>query len=236
MGNSLNTEESWKNHHEELVHCTRCPRLVAWREEVGRQKRRAYQHETYWSKPVPGFGDKQARVLVVGLAPGAHGSNRTGRMFTGDASGEFLFPALYRSGFASQPQAKSRQDHLELSDLFITAVCRCAPPQNKPSAEEIKNCLPYLQTEMHLLSQIQGIVCLGKISFDQTLGMLLPEAAQRKSYSFKHLAFYPAGELPYWILASYHPSRQNTQTGRLTEEMFANVWTRVRLLLQQSPS
>jgi uracil-DNA glycosylase family 4 len=226
---------SWDSLNAALPGCTQCERLVAWRESVGQKKRRAFLGEEYWAKPVPGFGDPDARVLVIGLAPGAHGSNRTGRMFTGDASGDFLFPALYESGFANQPQAGFRGDDLALKDLFISAVCRCAPPDNKPTPQEIQNCLPYLRAEIDLLTHLQGVVCLGKISFDQTMRYLLPLAEQRKKYEFKHLARYTDEELPFWVLASYHPSRQNTQTSRLTKEMFAAVWNQVRFLLNETP-
>ena len=228
-----NEHPDWKHHHESVIQCRKCARLVAWREETAVKKRKAYQSETYWSKPVPAFGDENARVLVVGLAPGAHGSNRTGRMFTGDASGDFLYPALFRAGFANQPQATCVEDGLALKDLLISAICRCAPPDNKPSSQEIQTCLPYLLDEIHLLKNLQGIVCLGKLAFDQTLRLCLPDASLRKEYIFYHNAYYPAGKLPYWIVASYHPSRQNTQTGRLTEEMFNEVWQQVVLLLAQ---
>ena len=216
-----------------VENCRKCPRLVAWREEVSVKKRRAYRNEVYWGKGVPGFGDIKARVMVVGLAPGAHGSNRTGRMFTGDASGDFLYPALYEAGFANQPTAISRDDDLQLIDMFITAICRCAPPQNKPNPDEISNCLPYLHQEIFLLENLQGVVCLGKLSFDQMVRHYVKDQAARKNYQFAHMAFYPADELPFWLLASYHPSRQNTQTGRLTKEMFASVWERVHQQLEE---
>ena len=227
-------EKTFENLNASLLRCTQCDRLVAWREAVAVKKKRAFLEEIYWAKPVPGFGDPQARVLVIGLAPGAHGSNRTGRMFTGDASGDFLFPALYESGFANQAQAGSRGDDLTLKDMFISAVCRCAPPENKPTLLEIQNCLPYLRAEIDLLTNLQGIVCLGKISFDQTIRYLLPSPGLRKKYEFRHLAAYTDDELPFWVLASYHPSRQNTQTGKLTREMFAAVWTQTSVLLNQT--
>lgn len=214
----------WEEHNRRLIACRDCERLAAWREQVAREKRRAYRDADYWGKPVPGFGDPQARLLVVGLAPGAHGSNRTGRMFTGDASGEFLYAALHRAGFASQPASIDRDDGLTLKDIFITAVCRCAPPGNKPLPQEIANCRHYLLAEITLLQNIQGIVALGKIAFDQVLDIFLPEGLTKNTYPFSHGAFYslPAG-LP-WLLASYHPSRQNTQTGRLTKSMFDAIW------------
>jgi uracil-DNA glycosylase family 4 len=188
----------------------------------------------YWGKPVSGFGDPQARVLVVGLAPGAHGSNRTGRMFTGDSSGDFLYPALYKAGFASQPDASSLDDGLELVGLFISALCRCVPPANKPKAQEIANCLPYLEREMDLLTGVEVIVALGRMAFDQTLRLLRQQGNSIPKLKFSHgeLINLP-GELPY-LLASYHPSRQNTQTGRLTATMFADIWEKTRGLLDEN--
>jgi uracil-DNA glycosylase family 4 len=226
-------EKSWKQHDETVIHCRACPRLVEWREQVAREKRRAYMDCEYWGRPVPGFGDHSARVLVVGLAPGAHGSNRTGRMFTGDASGDFLFPALHAAGFASQPLAESRLDGLELKDLYISAVCRCAPPGNKPTREEIRNCLPYLQAEMDLLEDLQGFVALGSLAFKESLRLL--QARYTLDFEskplFGHNVIYRFGDDVPWLLGSYHPSRQNTQTGRLTAEMFAGVWEQVRVAL-----
>lgn len=225
------TERTLQQLEDEIIACRRCPRLVAWREEVARTKRRAYRDEEYWGKPVPGFGDPQARLLIVGLAPGAHGSNRTGRMFTGDASGDFLYPALHQTGFASQPQAEARGDGLYLHDLFITAVCRCAPPDNKPAREEMDNCLLYLQAEMDCLPQLEGIIALGKIGFDNVLRLYRQQEYDVPPLTFSHGAFYRLGEGLPWLLASYHPSRQNTQTGRLTEAMFAAIWRQARDLL-----
>jgi uracil-DNA glycosylase len=209
-------------HLEETVStCRLCPRLVAWREQVAREKRRAYRDQEYWGKPVPGFGDLAGRLLIIGLAPGAHGSNRTGRMFTGDASGDFLYPALFRAGFANQPNADHRDDSLRLHDVFITAVCRCAPPDNKPSREEISTCLPFIKQEMELLPKLQGIVALGSIAFAETLNLL---GIKQSDASFGHGAFYKWENSLPWVLASYHPSRQNTQTRRLTVEMFDHIW------------
>ncbi|NMB59840.1 MAG: uracil-DNA glycosylase, partial [Chloroflexi bacterium] len=173
--------------------------------------------------------DPLARLLIVGLAPGAHGSNRTGRMFTGDASGDFLYPALYRAGFASQPKASHRADSLTLHDCFISAIGRCAPPNNKPTRDEIANCLPYLKQEMNLLSNLQGIVTLGSVAFNETLTLL---GVKSTSYTFGHGLFYEPGSGLPWLLASYHPSRQNTQTGRLTTEMFDSIWKTVQEKLQ----
>lgn len=215
----------------ELVKCERCPRLLAWREEVGRVKRRAYLDEDYWARPVPGFGVANARVLVLGLAPGAHGSNRTGRMFTGDASGDFLFPALHRAGFASQALASGVADGMVLNDLYITSVCHCVPPDNKPLGEEVRNCAYWLEQELAALSQLQGIVLLGKIGLDGLLALEPFKEVKKSEIKFGHGAFYDLGEGLPWLLCSYHPSRQNTQTGRLTTEMFDSIWARVRLLL-----
>ena len=221
--------------NDRIIACRLCPRLVAWREQVARQKRRAYRDWVYWGKPVPGFGDPEARVLVVGLAPGAHGSNRTGRMFTGDASGVFLYAALYRAGFANQPVSRQRDDGLALKDIFITAVCRCVPPDNHPSPVEIDNCFPYLHEEMILLSRVQVIVALGHIAFDTILRKVVdrPEnlAFELKRMKFAHGASYQlGGDLPH-LIASYHPSQQNTQTGRLTPAMFDTIWSAARACL-----
>ena len=223
---------AWVGLETEIIACRKCPRLVAWREQVARTKRRAYRDWDYWGKPVPGFGDPDARVLVVGLAPGAHGANRTGRMFTGDGSGEFLYAALYRAGFANQPQATHREDGLTLRDMFITAVCRCVPPQNKPTAEELANCLPYLQRELDLLPHLRVIVALGRIAFDWTLRAYRQRGYDLPRLAFAHGAVYSLGSGLPWLIASYHPSRQNTQTGRLTPEMFDAIWQKARELAE----
>ena len=207
-----------------LIECRRCPRLVVWREEVARVKRRAFRDWDYWGRPVPGFGDLRARVLVVGLAPAAHGGNRTGRVFTGDSSGNFLYAALYRAGFANQPQSIQVGDGLTLRDVYIAASCRCAPPDNKPTREEIENCRPFLLTELRLLRSLQGIVALGAIGFEDVLAILRERGADLPRLKFGHNAFYRLGPGLPWLLASYHPSQQNTQTGRLTEDMFDQVW------------
>jgi uracil-DNA glycosylase family 4 len=213
---------------ETIMACRLCPRLVAWREETAQTKRRAYRDETYWGKPVPGFGDPHAAVLAVGLAPGAHGSNRTGRMFTGDASGDFLYPALHRAGFANQPNASHYGDGLALNDLFISAACRCAPPDNKPLPLEIETCRPFLQAEIELLQQLKGFVALGRIGFDWLLDWYKRQGVQTGGMVFGHGVFYaPSPSLP-WLLGSYHPSRQNTQTGKLTTAMFDQIWTTAR--------
>lgn len=223
---------AWLELEAQIIACRRCPRLVAWREQIAQERRRAYRDWEYWGRPVPGFGDIQARVLVVGLAPGAHGANRTGRMFTGDGSGDFLYAALHRAGFCNQPRARSRDDGLVVKDLFISAVCRCAPPANRPAPAEIQNCLPYLGQEFRLLKYLQGIVVLGQIAFDNTLRLLREMGYAIPRLEFAHGAFYNLGTQLPWILASYHPSRQNTQTGRLTEAMFDDIWARVGRLLE----
>jgi uracil-DNA glycosylase family 4 len=228
---------------KEVIACRKCPRLVAWREEVARTKRKAYMDWEYWGKPVPGFGDPRARVLVVGLAPGAHGSNRTGRNFTGDASGKFLYPALYRAGFANQPGSTSRDDGLTLTDMYITASGRCAPPGNKPTSEELDNCQPFLEREIELL-QPKVIVALGRVAFDRVLRIYsksehrplavhLNGTDHRLSPSaFSHGAVFQLKSGP-WLVCSYHPSQQNTSTGKLTVEMFDAIWTKVKELVEK---
>ena len=213
--------------HQEVIQCRKCARLVAWREEVARVKRRAYRDQEYWGKPVPGFGDPEVRILVGGLAPGAHGSNRTGRNFTGDASGGFLYPALYRAGFANQPTAVSRDDGLMLKDVYLAAAARCAPPENKPTLEEMNNCQPYLERELEILNP-QGIVCLGRIAFDRVLRIY---SVRNPAWKFGHSAQYQLDHGP-WILCSYHPSQQNTLTGRLTLKMFDEVWAKAKSLVE----
>jgi uracil-DNA glycosylase family 4 len=211
--------------NREVIACTLCPRLVAYRGQIAREKRRAYRDWEYWGKPVPGFGDPDARVLVMGLAPGAHGSNRTGRPFTGDASGSFMYPVLYEVGFASQPTATARNDGLTLKNLYITAAVRCAPPDNKPTLQELAACAPFLDREIAGLKNLRVVVALGKIGFDAYLNFLKRRGvlASKKGYLFKHGASYrmPDGKV---LLASYHPSNQNTQTGKLTRKMFLKIF------------
>ena len=213
--------------NEEITHCQKCARLVAWREEVARVKRRAYRDQEYWGKAVPGFGDSQARVLVVGLAPGAHGSNRTGRVFTGDASGGFLFPALHRAGIANQPEAVSKNDGLVLKDLYIVAVAHCAPPANKPFPDELDNCQPYLERTLEIL-QPQVIVCLGRIAFERLMRLY---SIRNAAWKFGHGALYRL-DSGTWVLCSYHPSQQNTLTGKLTAAMFDEIWTKAKSLVK----
>ena len=219
----------------EVITCTRCPRLVVYRERIAREKRRAYRDCDYWGKPVPGFGDPHARVLVLGLAPGAHGSNRTGRPFTGDASGNFMYPVLHETGFANRPTATDRNDGLILTDLFITAAARCAPPDNKPLPEELANCAPFLERELEGLKDLRVIVALGRIGFDAYLNYLKRRKliGGKGEYKFGHGAEYalPDGRI---LLASYHPSNQNTQTGKLTKGMFQKIFKRARELADES--
>jgi uracil-DNA glycosylase family 4 len=226
---------TWQTLNDELINCRACPRLAAWREQVAREKRRAYQDWDYWGRPVPGFGDPQARLLVVGLAPGAHGSNRTGRMFTGDSSGDTLYSALHRTGFASQPSARRHDDGLILTDAFITAVARCAPPGNHPTAQELANCQPFLARELALMPQVQVIVALGQIAFEGCLRLFRQAGHPLPRLKFGHGLHYPlqttALGLPH-LITCYHPSRQNTQTGRLTQEMIDQVFELARSLFR----
>src|SRR5580704_724394 len=220
--------------NDEVVRCTLCPRLVVYREQIAREKRRAYRDHDYWGKPVPGFGDPEARVLVLGLAPGAHGSNRTGRPFTGDASGNFMYPILHETGFALLPTATSRDDGQELTGLYITAAARCAPPDNKPLPVELANCAPYLERELEGLKRLKVVVALGKIGFDAYLNSLKRQGLvkSRAAFQFAHGAQYqlPDGKT---LLASYHPSNQNTQTGKLTRDMFLTIFKRAAQIADQ---
>jgi uracil-DNA glycosylase family 4 len=210
----------WSELEKKIVTCNLCSRLVQYRETIARVKRRSYREWDYWGKPVPGFGDHDAHVLIIGLAPGAHGSNRTGRMFTGDSSGNFLYNALYVAGYANQPESIMVGDQLTLEDVYISAVCRCAPPDNKPEKSEIKACLPYLQNEIALLKDLRVIVALGQLAFDTIVHLY----KKKNDWKFGHGQVYPLTSGPIWLVSSYHPSRQNTQTRRLTESMFSNIW------------
>lgn len=221
-----------------VVACRRCPELRAYCACVAREKRRAYRDQTYWGKPVPAFGDPKARAMLVGLAPGAHGSNRTGRPFTGDASGDFLYPALHRSGFASQPSATHRGDGVRLHDCIITAAMRCAPPKNKPTPGQLNNCLRHLLAEFDALPRLRVVVALGSVGFDAVLRMLRERGftlePQRPRFAHGAQAAARRGQRTIHLLASYHPSRQNTNTGKLTQPMFDEIFTRVKELLQTS--
>lgn len=220
--------------NREIVNCTLCPRLVAYREQVGREKRRAYRDHEYWARPVPGFGDPRARVLILGLAPGAHGSNRTGRPFTGDASGKFMYPILYKVGFASQPNAVSRDDGLRLLDCYITAAVRCAPPDNKPLPSELRNCSHYLDRELAILKNVRVVVALGKIGFDSYLAYLkrTGQVQRTSEYRFAHAAAYEMAN-GITLLASYHPSNQNTATGKLTAAMFEAIFRQAKRIAER---
>jgi uracil-DNA glycosylase len=214
-----------------LETCRACPRLAAYREEVGRRKRRAYAGESYWARPVPGFGDPRARLVLVGLAPGAHGSNRTGRMFTGDASGDFLYPALHRASLASRPWSESRGDGLRLRGVWITAAVRCVPPGNKPLGEERANCRRWLEHDVERLPRLRLVLALGQIAHDSYLDLLRARGLSvvKARYRFAHGARHePAGATP--MLDAYHPSFQNTNTGRLTPAMFDAVLSQAKAL------
>ena len=220
----------------EISACSLCPRLRDYTAAIARTKRRAYREWEYWGKPVPSFGDPCARVLILGLAPGAHGSNRTGRMFTGDRSGDILYRVLHRTGFASQPTSRSREDGLELHGAYITASCHCAPPGNKPAPAEIRNCRPYFERELKLLADIKVVVALGKIAFDNYLDVLKARGAiaSRAAFPFGHDRQYRTGEGHPVLVVSYHPSQQNTSTGKLTEKMLTDVFRRARKLAERS--
>jgi uracil-DNA glycosylase family 4 len=215
----------------ELVECRRCPRLVEWRERVSREKRAAFRSQEYWGRPVPAFGDPRARILVVGLAPAAHGANRTGRMFTGDRSGEWLYRALHRAGFANQAASTDRADGLRLHDVLVTAAVRCAPPANKPTPKERDACRPWLERELDAIGEPRVVVTLGSLAYTQTLRMLSDRghSVPRPRPRFGHGVLVDLGG-GLSVLASYHPSQQNTFTGTLTEDMFDAVWRRAREL------
>jgi len=219
--------------NRQIVGCTRCPRLVANREHIARTRKLQYRDWTYWGKPVPGFGDPNARLLLVGLAPGAHGSNRTGRMFTGDASGDWLYEALHRFGFASQPTSRSADDGLTLTDCYITAAARCAPPGNKPTRQEFDTCRPYLERELQLLPKVRVVLALGRIGHEAWLRAAgwwsRLAAGERPRFAHGKVVRTPDGTL---LVSSYHPSRQNTNTGKLTRRMWYGVFRRVRELLE----
>ena len=216
---------------EEIVACRRCPRLVAHREETARVKKREFKDDTYWGRPLPGFGDPAARLLVIGLAPAAHGGNRTGRVFTGDSSGTFLLRAMHKAGFANQPFSRSRDDGLVLTDAWINVAVRCAPPENKPLPSELANCASWLSAEVRLLPRVQAVVALGRIAWDAVLRLAVElgwTVPPRPRPTFGHLERAALG--PMSLIGSYHPSRQNTNTGKLTPEMFDRVFKLVRAL------
>lgn len=218
-----------------VIACERCERLRSYCQLVAAQKRRAWRDWEYWGRPVPSFGDPQARLLVIGLAPAAHGANRTGRMFTGDRSGDLLYRVLYRTGFASQPESRSREDGLELRDAYITAAVRCAPPANRPAREEIARCREYLERELDLLANVKVVVALGRLAFDVYLSVMRDRGLvrRRSAFPFAHDREHRiAPGLPA-LISSYHPSQQNTLTGRLTEAMFTAVFRRARRLIER---
>jgi uracil-DNA glycosylase family 4 len=211
---------------KQVIACTRCPRLVRYCRKVAKEKRRMYRDWEYWGKPIPSFGDPKAELLILGLAPAAHGANRTGRMFTGDRSGDFLYRHLYEAGFASQRAAVSRDDGLELRNCYITASLRCAPPKNKPLPAEARNCQPYLEAELRLLTRVRAVLVLGRIAFESYLRVLASQREgfpPRASFRFAHGASFSLPDGLPRLFCSYHPSQQNTQTGRLTPEMFQKV-------------
>ena len=218
---------------EEVLACRKCPRLVRYREKVAREKRRAFRDWAYWGKPVSGFGDSNAQLLILGLAPAAHGANRTGRMFTGDRSGDFLYAALHKAGFANQSASLHRDDGLQLENAYITATCRCAPPENKPLPAEIANCRGYFEREMEILRP-KAILALGRIAWDGYLEILKRRGviASRALYKFAHGAEAEVAKGAPRLFGVYHPSQQNTQTGRVTPAMYATVLLRVRSFLK----
>lgn len=225
-------KESIASLQDRIITCHLCPRLVEWRERVAGEKVRRFADQDYWGKPVPSFGDPRARLLVLGLAPAAHGGNRTGRIFTGDRSGDWLFRALHKAGFANQPTSVDRNDGLRLRDCYVTAAVRCAPPQNKPTPQENVNCRPYLLRELDLLSRVRVIVALGRFAFDAAIASIgLNEHTSRRP-EFKHaVELRLMGDVT--LIASFHPSQQNTFTGKLTEPMFDRVFTRARLIVEE---
>jgi uracil-DNA glycosylase family 4 len=232
----MNAKDDLEKLQKEIVNCTRCPRLVEWREQVAKEKVRRFAHEQYWGRPITGFGDPYARLLIIGLAPAAHGGNRTGRIFTGDRSGDWLIRTLHKCGFANQPVSVNRSDGLQLHDCYITAAIRCAPPANKPTGQEIQNCRPFLLRELELLlPRLRAVVALGQIAFRTALDALAEVADVRHNPrpKFAHGAEIPLTD-KITLLASYHPSQQNTFTGRLTEEMLDAVFLRALEIVQAS--
>jgi uracil-DNA glycosylase family 4 len=221
---------------KKIIQCRLCPRLVRWREQVAREKTKRFADWDYWGKPNPSFGDPNARLLLIGLAPAAHGGNRTGRMFTGDRSGDWLYRALHKAGFANQPQSISREDGMKLKDCYITASCRCAPPLNKLLPQELANCRPYLLSELRWLERVQVIVGLGKVGFDAAVNSLreLGKADFVRRPKFGHGVEYEL-KRGFFLIGSFHPSQQNTFTGRLTESMLDSIFTRARALLRRGP-
>jgi uracil-DNA glycosylase family 4 len=232
LSESGSTFESLTKLNESVVSCELCPRLSRYRQAVARKKRRQYLDWTYWSKPLMGFGDREARLLILGLAPAAHGGNRTGRMFTGDGSAQFLMAALHKFGFANQPTSNSVNDGLKLRDAYMTAIVRCAPPKNKPSLKEIETCRRYWAEELRFLPRIRVVLALGRVAFDTYVKSLRSEGVETRTLKFHHGAFYNLPGPQPTLAASYHPSRQNTQTGKLTPQMLDSVVAQVQLYLK----
>jgi uracil-DNA glycosylase family 4 len=228
--------DSFRIFTNEVIACERCPRLVRYREEIAETKRRAYRDWDYWGKPVPPFGDPQAKLLVIGLAPAAHGGNRTGRMFTGDRSGDFLYRALYETGFASQAESRSRDDGLTLTGAYVTAAVRCAPPDNKPSPGEFRNCRSYLERELDFLKQIRVVVVLGKLASDTYLSILRVRGVirSRAAFAFGHNREHAIAPDQPVLISSYHPSQQNTSTGKLTAPMLRQVFEKARAIVDST--
>lgn len=222
---------AWELTQVRICSCVKCPRLVDWRQKVSAARLASHAPQYEWNRPVPGFGDPFARLLVVGLAPTINGSNRTGRLFTGDGAGEYLFSAMYRAGFANRPHSTSFSDQIEVSDAYVTSICRCVAPQNRPYLSEIDTCQVFLEAEIRLLGQLKGVMALGHFAFDRMLTIYRQQGVDIPALKFKHGAvFQPTPALP-WILCSYHPSDQNTQTGRLQQNGFDTVWQLARRLL-----
>ncbi len=219
---------NWAGLHQQVVECRRCSRLVEWRERIAVEKRRAYMDWDYWGRPVPGFGDPEAELVIIGLAPAAHGANRTGRMFTGDSSGDTLTGAMFRAGFANQAHSDHRDDGLTLSNAYLTAVGRCAPPGNRPTADELTQCRRFLNWELELLNRCKVVLVLGQIAMTGYLRTLQARGVEIPRLAFRHGAWYSFDPSEPELAISYHPSRQNTQTGRLTTEMFDEVFMRIR--------
>jgi len=229
----LSGDPEWNSLGQSIVACQLCPRLIEHCRSVARLRRRAYRDQTYWGRPVPGFGDRDARIMMLGLAPGAHGANRTGRMFTGDRSGDWLYGALHRAGLADRPESVARDDGLTLRDVFISGTCRCAPPGNRPTRQEMDRCAPFLDRELEMLAGLRVVVALGQIAWEAALrcsARVAPAQPVRPRHRFGHGAEASirlrGGADPAWLLGSYHPSQQNTQTGRLTRPMFDSVIAR----------
>ena len=222
---------AWELNQVRICSCEKCPRLVNWRTQSQKNQLGVLGSQPVWNRPVPGFGDPFARLLVLGLSPTLNGSNRTGRLFTGDGAGEFLFSAMHRAGFSNQPHSISFADQIEVSDVYITSICRCAAPKNRPYLSEVDSCQIFLETEIRLLDRLEGVIALGHSAFDRILTIYRVWGTEIPDLKFQHGAmFFPSPNLP-WILCSYHPSSQNTQTGRLIQKSFDDIWAKARLFL-----